>query len=307
MNKDQFWQIIHGVKQYCAGKDRESFACVTAEKLLKYSLDDILDWHLMLERYCGAAYRPELWAAGSALGADYSGDGFIDFASWLISRGKKAYMEALRNPASLTQIPLNGESPSFRRFRFAAYHAYEAKLLRVDPDRMDDLFMALKSHSLDPRTVKELHGELPRCSAIAQEWQDRVFPAGDSGGEAREPQTVEELLGSNRLAIGYVYKNGQCAEYVFHRTPENIAHFLGSRPDAGRIIITDALDRLILDTVGNLIDTCPDQELLREVKKTLVPIQRGEAAAQPLFCPTMDEVDEYYEGQPAPEFGQLQL
>ena len=28
MNKDQFWQIIHDVKQYCAGKDRESFACV---------------------------------------------------------------------------------------------------------------------------------------------------------------------------------------------------------------------------------------------------------------------------------------
>ena len=122
--------------------------------------------------------------------------------------------------------------------------------------------MALKSHSLDPQTVKELHNELPRCSVIAQEWQDRVFPAGDSGGEAREPQTVGELLEANRL---------------------------------------------ILDTVGNLIDTCPDQELLREVKKTLIPIQRGEAAAQPLFCPTMDEVDEYYEGQLAPESGQLQL
>ena len=105
MNKDQFWQIIHDVKQYCAGKDRESFACVTAENLLKYSLEDILAWHLMLEQYCGAAYRPELWAAGSALGADYSGDGFIDFASWLISRGKETYMEALRNPVSLTQIP----------------------------------------------------------------------------------------------------------------------------------------------------------------------------------------------------------
>nr|WP_325188602.1 hypothetical protein [uncultured Oscillibacter sp.] len=172
---------------------------------------------------------------------------------------------------------------------------------------MDDLFMALKSHSLDPQTVKELHNELPRCSVIAQEWQDRVFPAGDSGGEAREPQTVGELLEANRLAIGYVYKGGQCTEYVFHRTPENIAYFLGSRPDASKIIVTDALDRLILDTVGNLIDTCPDQELLREVKKTLIPIQRGEAAAQPLFCPTMDEVDEYYEGQLAPESGQLQL
>ena len=149
--------------------------------------------------------------------------------------------------------------------------------------------------------------EEPAPGSIAQEWQDRVFPAGDSGGEAREPQTVGELLEANRLAIGYVYKGGQCTEYVFHRTPENIAYFLGSRPDASKIIVTDALDRLILDTVGNLIDTCPDQELLREVKKTLIPIQRGEAAAQPLFCPTMDEVDEYYEGQLAPESGQLQL
>ena len=40
-----------------------------------------------------------------------------------------------------------------------------------------------------------------------------------------------------------------------------------------------------------------DQELLEEIKKTLIPIQTGEAEAKPLFCPTMDEVDEYCDQQ----------
>ena len=108
---------------------------------------------------------------------------------------------------------------------------------------------------------------------------------------------MAELLQTNNLACGYVYKGDQCAQYVFHNTPKNIAYFLGSRPMATKMVVTDALDRLILDTVGNFIDQCPDQELLTEIKKALTPIQTGEAEAKPLFCPTMDEVDEYCDQQ----------
>lgn len=300
MDNNQFWQVIDRVNQSCSGKDQESHMSMTVEALLQYSLEDILDWHLILEQYCCAAYRPEVWAAGSVIGADYTDDGFIDFACWLAYQGKETYMNALRDPALLTQIPLNGEPPQSKRFRSVAYQAYEAKLFRVDPGSPEDLFQALRTHTLDPQTVKDIRDGLPPCSSAAQAWQDQVFPDVSPGAaEVREPQTMEELLRTNRLACGYVYKDDQRTEYVFYNTPENIAHFLGQRPDAKQIVITDALDRMILDTVGNFIDTCMNEELLEEIKKTLIPIQRGEAEAKSFFCPTLDEVDQYCSPQPS--------
>lgn len=121
MNKDQFWESIDTVIVAYPDHDRESHMNIIIEKLLNYSLDDIVDWQMMLEEYCNAAYRPEVWSAGQVLGADYTGEGFIDFACWLVSRGKEAYMDALRDPATMFAIPLNGESPNFKQFRFTAY------------------------------------------------------------------------------------------------------------------------------------------------------------------------------------------
>ena len=52
---------------------------------------------------------------------------------------------------------------------------------------------------------------------------------------------MAELLQTNNLACGYVYKGDQCAQYVFHNTPKNIAYFLGSRPMATKMVVTDEL------------------------------------------------------------------
>ncbi|NBI65955.1 resolvase [Pseudoflavonifractor sp. 60] len=104
---------------------------------------------------------------------------------------------------------------------------------------------------------------------------------------------IEKLLSTDALAYGYVYQDGQRTEYLFQGTPENIAYFIGSRPYVDEMIITDAADWPILNTIGYFIDKCPDQGLLDEIKKTLVPIQKGEAQAQPFFCPTLDEVEDY--------------
>lgn len=104
---------------------------------------------------------------------------------------------------------------------------------------------------------------------------------------------MEKLLSTDAPAYGYVYQDGQRTEYLFQGTPENIAHFIGSRPCADKMIITDIVDRPVLSTIGYFIDKCPDQELLDEVKKTLIPIQTGESEAKSFFCPTLDEVEEY--------------
>ena len=119
---------------------------------------------------------------------------------------------------------------------------------------------------------------------------------------------MEELvnLSYEEKVYGYVEQDGNYEEYMFQKTPENIANFIGSRPMAKSITLTDPLDRLILNTFGNFINQCPDKQLLEEVRQYLLPIQYGEAEPKPFFCPTMEEVEEYYVQQEAAD-GDLDL
>ena len=112
---------------------------------------------------------------------------------------------------------------------------------------------------------------------------------------------MEELvnLSYEEKIYGYVEQDDGYEEYMFQKTPENIASFIGSRPMAKSITLTDPLDRLILNTFGNFINQCPDKQLLEDVKQHLLPIQYGEVEPKPFFCPTMEEVEEYYMQQEA--------
>ena len=295
MNKNQFWQIIDAVNQSSSDTDQESRRCGVVETLIQLSLEDIADWELILDEYSIAASRNDLWAASAALGAHCTDDGFDYFRAWLISRGKVVYMNAMRDPDSLALVPREGETLSFEQFGYAAYEAYDAKLLLIDPDSQDTLFNALEGRALDPQIVEDIRAELPERQDISEDWPMWALSEWFPGiSKAREPKDIEGLLKMRNTVFGYVYKGGQCTRYMFQYTPENIAHFIGSHPGAAEITVTDTMDRLILNTSGTFIDRCPDKALLEKVKKTLVPIQMGAAEAQPFFCPTRDQVDEYY-------------
>lgn len=88
--------------------------------------------------------------------------------------------------------------------------------------------------------------------------------------------------------------NGGRQEYVFDMTPEHIANFLGAHQfDAEKIVLTDMMDRLILNTIGGFIDQCPDQDLCRQIIPLLAPIQMGETEAKEIPMVTMEAFDEY--------------
>lgn len=133
MNKEQFWEIIDTINQSFPGKDQELRLRQMVESLLRLSLDEIMDWHLILTEYKNAAYRNDLWAASAALGAHCTDDGFIDFRSWLISRGKEVYMNAMQNPDSLATVPLEGEDLNFEQFGYVAHYAYDKKYYALTP------------------------------------------------------------------------------------------------------------------------------------------------------------------------------
>lgn len=109
-----------------------------------------------------------------------------------------------------------------------------------------------------------------------------------------EKQALSELLKKD-LIIGYVYGlDGDCQEYYFEKSPSNIASFIMLKKEhADKMILTDMLDRLVLDTFGEFINRCPDKKLLQKITKELVPMQLGEKEPANIPIVSVDEALEF--------------
>ena len=107
-------------------------------------------------------------------------------------------------------------------------------------------------------------------------------------------ERIARLFDTGNTVNAYVYKKNGFEEYWFENTPENIASFLARHPDAREMVLTDQMDQFILNTIGFFIDRCPDQELLEKIKVHLIPMQLQEREPYDFFCPTDDEVEEYF-------------
>jgi hypothetical protein len=101
---------------------------------------------------------------------------------------------------------------------------------------------------------------------------------------------LNELL-EKELVVGYVYDyNGMRQVHYFENSPANIANFIMLHSEnADKIILTDQLDRLILNTFGEFINRCPDQAFLQEVLKELVPMQLREKEPSEILSASEDE------------------
>ncbi|WP_455950148.1 hypothetical protein [Eubacterium sp.] len=112
----------------------------------------------------------------------------------------------------------------------------------------------------------------------------------------KDMEQVEKVMDGFHVGYAYLYPNngGERQEYVFDMTPENIANFIGSHPfDAEKIILTDMQDKLILNTIGNFIDYCPDQDLCKRILPNLIVIQMREVEASEFPIVTREIFDEY--------------
>jgi len=90
---------------------------------------------------------------------------------------------------------------------------------------------------------------------------------------------MKKILDTDGVGYAYLYPldGGIRQEYLISTTPENLANFIGSHfGDARKMVITDVRDRLIVDTAGGFLDTCPDQRLCQKLIGYLAPIQMGD-------------------------------
>ena len=104
----------------------------------------------------------------------------------------------------------------------------------------------------------------------------------------KEKSMVEKILDTERAGYAYFYPSdgGNRQEFFISTTPENMANFLGSH-------FYDA-EKMILDTYGGFINTCPDQKLCAEIIPYLAPIQMGEKEAGEILMVTREESDMYF-------------
>lgn len=110
-----------------------------------------------------------------------------------------------------------------------------------------------------------------------------------------EKEALSQLLKKD-LIIGYVHGlDGKRQEYYFEKSPSGIASFIMlKKKQADKMILTDTLDRLVLDTYGEFINHCPDQKLLQEITKELVPMQLGEKEPVSLPIVSVEEAQAFW-------------
>jgi len=113
-----------------------------------------------------------------------------------------------------------------------------------------------------------------------------------------QKEVLAELLKKD-LVVGYVYGlDSERQEYYFEKSPSNIASFIMLKKEhADKIVLTDTLDRLILNTFGEFINRCPDQKLLREITKELVPMQVGDKKPDDIAIVSMEEAQAFWNHQ----------
>lgn len=270
MTKEQFWRIIEDVNAVSQNHDQETVWTRIVENLSHYPLEDIMDWHLIYHEYKDAAYRDEMFAVSTALGSDYADEGLNNFRAWLISCGKEVFMNALREPVTLVDSPKKDGCFNYGKYDYAAFYAYNAKMFRIDPDSTQDLIYALEDYTLDRETIEDIHEELPKQQGFGQNGVGASFANyySPNCGKNNAPQSdaIQALMDSGEVVHAHVYSNGGREEFLFHNTPENIASFIGSRPFVDQMILTTPMDELIMNTMGNFIDQCPDSIDFRRLK-----------------------------------------
>lgn len=113
---------------------------------------------------------------------------------------------------------------------------------------------------------------------------------------AKEIQNVESILRAGMVGYAYVYPLGEEPRqtHVLSMTPENMANFIGVHgKNCRKIIMTDRMDLLLLNTIGGFIDRCPEKELLQAVLEHMMPIMFGEVSPKEVTSVTRDIYDLY--------------
>ncbi len=109
---------------------------------------------------------------------------------------------------------------------------------------------------------------------------------------------VERIMDTETMgyAYEYPYGGGRQKRIYVGTDPRRTWQILSVREDMmlKKIVITDVLDRLIVNTCMGMLDVCPDQKLCGRIIEYLAPIQLGEKEAGEILAVERNVADEYF-------------
>jgi Protein of unknown function (DUF4240) len=120
-----FWGLIAETRS-AAGDDTSRQSELLAERLAQLSPQAIVQFAQIRQRLDRRAYTYDVWAAAYVIEDGCSDDCFRDFRGYLISLGRSAYMNALRDPDSLATVVEDAETGNWENADNVAPDAYSS-------------------------------------------------------------------------------------------------------------------------------------------------------------------------------------
>jgi len=152
MEEDLFWAIVRKSLKYKGNQTRQRRYLIKI--LRKLTPTQIIGFHLRRDKLLYDSYTSEMWCAAYIMNGGCSDSWFEFFRDWVISRGKRVFYKALKNPDSLVALVENGrEDYVFGGFWYVALDAFARKTRKDLYDYIDyDLF---KTRGVSYRPIQD--------------------------------------------------------------------------------------------------------------------------------------------------------
>jgi hypothetical protein len=154
MNIDEFWALVDPAGNKIAPEK------ALRERLARLEPTELLSFQEHFDELFARAYRWDLWGAAYLIGGGCSDDGFTDFRYALISKGRRVYEEAVRNPDSLADVQIHRNES----FGYVARAVYEEKAGQF-PDLAMDHPSEPEGDDWDFDDLDECRKRLPNVTA----------------------------------------------------------------------------------------------------------------------------------------------
>lgn len=159
MTIEDFWTIIDQARGAADGND-DDLLDELRSRLAKLPPAEIISFDVLYDALRFRAYRHELWGAAYLMNGGCSDDGFEYFRAWLISRGRKVYEAAMKDPDSLAaHVDTESMCHELEDFMRVADDAHEARTGKPMPNRKRD-FPELTGQKWEEDQLESLYPKL---------------------------------------------------------------------------------------------------------------------------------------------------
>lgn len=103
MDSLQFWNLIEESNRQAVGDPVEQ-ASILTRMLTDHAINEIVEFQTFLVDHLWQTHDARLMAASAIIIEDMDDDDFQDFGLWLVSQGRSAYEQSLKDPETLADL-----------------------------------------------------------------------------------------------------------------------------------------------------------------------------------------------------------